>query len=182
MRLGLQYKIKHSPGAGSNRLSLVGIANHDADNSTNENNDENDQGDDDGGPVLAPKGGLLAHVHDRGRTVVTNVVRLHDSARGRGRVVAFQLGEVRDGLRLRHHRELGQRVRYRLGVLRLAKVTALGRRRRGAAAVGLARTTAALVLLGLVRAEIAVGGVACLVRHLRWWVVIVDRLADEARG
>lgn len=163
-------------------MVLVGIANHHADDSTNKNNDQNDQGHDDRGPVLAPQRGLLAGVHDGGGSVVADVVRLHDSASGRRRVVAFQPREVRNGLRLRHHRELGQRVRYRLGVLRLANVTTLSRRgrRSAGAGAGRARTSAALALLVLVGAEIAVGGgVACLIRHVGSWMAIVDGLAGR---
>lgn len=115
------YEMGYSPRAGSSRMVLVGIANHHADDRTDEDDDSNDQCDDDGGPVLAPQGGLLAGVHDGRAAGVADVIRLHDSARGRRRVVAFKLSYVRDGLWLGHHRQFGKRIRYRLSVLRLAK-------------------------------------------------------------
>lgn len=92
--------IGYSPGAAHSRAVLVPIANHHADDSTDEDDDGNDQGDDDGGSVLAPLAGLLAGVHDGRASGVADVIRLHDSARGRRRVVAFHGGEVRDGLQL----------------------------------------------------------------------------------
>lgn len=121
------YCDKCLPGTASstNRTVLVVVANHHADDSGNQDEHSNNQSNDDGGPVLAPTGGLLAGVHDGRAAAVANVVRLHDRARGR-RVVAVHLGEVRDGLRHRHDRELGQRVRYRLGVLRLAVAAGRG--------------------------------------------------------
>lgn len=88
-------------------MVLVGIANHHADDSTDEDDDSNDQGDDDRGSVLAPQRGLLAGVHDGRAAGVADVIRLHDSARGRRRVVAFQLGDIANGLELRDNRELG---------------------------------------------------------------------------
>lgn len=156
-----------SPRPGDSRTVLVCIADHNADNGANEDNDNNDERNDEGSSVLAPQGGLLACVHDGGGTMIANVVRFHDSARGRRRrrVVAFQLGEARDGLRLGHDRKLGQRVRYRLGVLRVANVTGLRRRSDAVAAGGLTAGIATTRGLMLVGAGIAVGGVA-LVRHV----------------
>lgn len=101
-------------------MVLIGIANHHSDDSTDQNDDSNDQGDNDRGSVLAPQGGLLAGVYDGRAAGVADVIRLHDSARGRRRVVPFHLSDLEEighGLRLSYHRQLWERVCYRLGVL-----------------------------------------------------------------
>lgn len=100
-----EHRMRYSPRTSSSRMVLVGIANHHADDSTDEDDDSNDEGDNDGSPVLAPHGGLLAGVHDGRAAGVADVIRLHDSARGRRRVVAFKLRKIGHRLWLSYDRK-----------------------------------------------------------------------------
>lgn len=158
-----EHRMGYSPRTSSSRMVLVGIANQHADDSTDEDEDSNGQGDNDRSPVLAPHGGLLASVHDGRAAGVADVIRLHDSARGRRRVVAFKLVQVGNWLRLCYNGQFGKRIRYRLGVLRLAKAA----HRRSAVR---ANSTDALLL----RAGIAIGGLTrgVLIRHGKEEVIV----------
>lgn len=100
-----EHGMRYSPRTSSSRMVLVGIANHHADDSTDEDDDSNDEANNDGSPVLAPHGGLLAGVHDGRAAGVADVIRLHDSARGRRRVVAFELRKIGHRLWLSYDRK-----------------------------------------------------------------------------
>lgn len=100
-----EHGMEYSPRTGSSRMVLVGIANHHADDSTDEDDDSNDEGDNDRSSVLAPHGGLLAGVHDGRAAGVADVIRLHDSARGRRSVVAFKLRKIGHRLWLSYDRK-----------------------------------------------------------------------------
>lgn len=162
-----EHRMSYSPRTSS-RMVLVGIVDQHADDRTDEDEDNNDEGDDNRSPVLAPHGGLLAGVHDGRAAGVADVIRLHDSTRRRRCVVAFKLVQVGNWLRLCHHCQFGKRIRYRLGVLRLAK--AAHRR----TSVRANTTAAGRALVRSVGAGIAIGGLTCgaLIRHLKKVMIV----------
>lgn len=118
---------QHSPGSTSTRCIMAMVGYHHANDRTSEDDDGNDQADYDRDPVFPKAGGLLSCVHNRRAATINRVIRLHNRARG-CRIVAVELVKVADGLWHRFDRDLGRRVRYRLGVLGEAAWTALGGR------------------------------------------------------